>query len=93
MRYSVNYQLLAKGAERPRDDGTTIEIDSEKSDEQIILPNTGDYVHLDNAGTDRPSLNGRVKSRAFFYAGGNYCHINIVVEEAEGEEWSKLIKE
>jgi FAD/FMN-containing dehydrogenase len=93
MRYSINYQLLPKGELGPRDDGTTIDIDTGKTDEQVILPNVGDYVNLDNSGTDKTSLNGRVRSRAFFYAGDGYCHINIVVEETEGEEWSKLIKE
>jgi hypothetical protein len=96
MRYSVEYQYLEKGAQRPTDDGEVVGIRANDEAGLVILPNVGDYVHIDNSSSARASFNGKVKSRAFFYIGSSEsisCHVNIVVEETEESEWAKLIKE
>lgn len=90
MRYFLNYQNLGKGDDRPIDEGETIDIDIQK-DGHAILPSVGDFVLLDNSGTDMASFRGRVRSRLFRYVKDS-CMINIVLEESD-DEWGALIKE
>jgi hypothetical protein len=92
MKYYLDYQQIDKGALRPKDEGTTIEIDIQQ-DGHAILPNVGDYVSIDNSGTDMANVSGKVRSRLFRYTGQpQTCHINIVVEETD-DNWGKLVKE
>ena len=92
MRYDLNYQQIRKGAARPDDEGTTVEIDI-KADGHVVLPNVGDYVSIDNSGTDMGSVRGRVRSRLFRYIGkADVCYVNIVVEDTD-DDWGKLVKE
>jgi hypothetical protein len=96
MKYHVNYQYLPKGASRPVDDGTTVELSVDESG-FALLPDAGDFVALDNSMNDMASFHGKVKSRLFSYTQGKdvslaSCIINIVVEETD-DDWGKLIKE
>jgi hypothetical protein len=69
MRYSIDYQFLAKGASRPTDDGEIVGIEAIDSTGTVILPDVGDYVHIDNSidGGERSSFSGKVRSRLFTY--------------------------
>lgn len=93
MKYGVNYQYLPKGSTRPQDEGVTVDI-SDISDKGgfVLIPNVGDYVNLDNTMNDMASFAGKVKSRLFSYI-GDYCYVNIVVEQADTDDWGALIKE
>jgi hypothetical protein len=95
MKFGVNYQYLAKGGARPRDDGATVDFPHD-GDEFALLPNVGDFVSIDNTGSHGTiSFAGRVKSRLFRHIineGLQICQINIVVEETD-DDWSLLIKE
>lgn len=98
MKYGIDYQFLAKGASRPTDDGEIVGIEATDTAGTVVLPNVGDYVHIDNSadGIGRSSFSGRVRSRLFTYIGTpneTYCNVNIVVEEADDHDWGKLIKE
>lgn len=97
MKYGIDYQFLAKGADRPTDDGEIVGIEATDETGTVILPNVGDYVHIDNSadGGERSSFSGKVRSRLFTYirtANDVFCNVNIVVEETN-DDWGKLIKE
>ena len=98
MKYSIDFQYLAKGAARPTDDGEIVGIEATDKDGMVILPNVGDYVHIDNSmdGGQISNFSGKVRSRLFTYLRGSddevYCGVNIVVEES-ADDWDKLIKE
>jgi hypothetical protein len=97
MRYSVEYQYMSKGAARPSDDGEVVGIQATDQTGTVILPNVGDYVHIDNSadGVGRASFHGKVCSRLFTYIRSPkdvFCHVNMVVEETD-DDMGKLIKE
>ena len=96
MKYSMNYQYMPKQAARPRDDGTTVEVEADWNGFAPI-PNVGDFVHHDNSMNGMASFHGKVKSRVFFYIRGStpenaVCMINIMIEETD-DDWGKLSKE
>ena len=100
MKYGIDFQFLAKGATRPTDDGEIVGISADDKSGAVVLPNVGDYVHIDNScdGGQRSSFSGKVRSRLFTYIRSSsedvYCGVNIVVEEHDDKtEWGKLIKE
>ncbi|EJG0303358.1 hypothetical protein DFX36_RS23280 [Vibrio parahaemolyticus] len=99
MKYSIDYQYLPKGKSRPCDDGEIVGIKADDQTSTVILPNVGDFVHIDNSGDKdgRESFSGKVKSKLFSYLrtpmGEVYCHVNIVVEEDDETNWGALIKE
>jgi hypothetical protein len=93
MKYSVELQYLPKGASRPLDQGSTIDV---QTDDQgfAILPAVGDYINVGFGSGDlegRAEFEGRVATRLFNYM-GDFCGVNIVVEETD-MPWGKLIKE
>jgi hypothetical protein len=95
VKHFIDFQYLPKGKDRPIDDGEIVGI---KSDGNIVLPNVGDFVSIDNS-TDqgkRADFHGRVKSRLFSYIRLSetevHCVVNIVVEETD-DDWGALIKE
>ncbi|WP_321530343.1 hypothetical protein [uncultured Desulfuromonas sp.] len=98
MKYSIDYQYLRKGAARPSDDGEVVGIQADDKNSLVLLPNVGDYVHIDNStdGGRRADFSGKVKSKLFNYVRISeekvFCHINIVVEECD-DDWGQLIKE
>jgi hypothetical protein len=98
LKYSIDYQYMAKGAARPSDDGEVVKIEATDKSGTVIIPNVVDYVHIDTACQNDPrtKFSGKVRSRLFSYArlskDDNLCLINIVVEETD-DNWSKLIKE
>jgi hypothetical protein len=97
VKYFMNYQHMTKGAARPQDDGTTVEVEVDEKGFPLI-PNVGDFVSLDNSSNDMASFKGKVRSRVFRYLGGRdpktdaSCLINIVVEETD-DDWGELSKE
>lgn len=97
MKYYIDYQYLPEGATRPLDDGEAIGIEATGEAGSVLLPDVGDFVHIDNSadGGERVSFSGKVKSRVFRYfrSGAEiHCGINIVVEETD-DDWGLLIKE
>jgi hypothetical protein len=98
MKYRIDYQQLPKGAGRPVDDGQIVDIEATDKSGVVLLPNVGDFVHIDNSldGGQRSSFKGRVRSRMFSYIRGSddevFCAVNIVVEETD-DNWGQLIKE
>ena len=97
MKYGIDYQFLARGAARPADDGEIVGIEATDATGTVILPDVGDYVHIDNSadGGERSSFSGKVRSRLFTYIRTPidvYCNVNIVVEETD-DDWGQLIKE
>lgn len=98
MKYSIDYQYLAKGASRPSDDGEVVGIRTDDESGPVLLPNVGDYVHIDNSMDkgQRTAFSGKVRSKLFNYIRISndevMCGINIVVEETD-DDWGKLIKE
>lgn len=98
MKYSIDYQYLSKGASRPSDDGEIVGIKADDESGTVLLPNVGDYVHIDNSVDKgkRSAFSGKVRSRLFNYIRVSeddvYCSVNIVVEETD-DDWGKLIKE
>ncbi len=97
MKYGIDYQFLAKGASRPTDDGEIVGIEATDATGTVILPNVGDYVHIDNSadGGERSDFCGKVRSRLFNYTRTRddvFCHINIIVEETD-DDWGKLSKQ
>ncbi len=69
MKYSIDYQYLSKGSSRPSDDGEVVGIQADDSSGVVLLPNVGDYVHIDNStdGGQRAAFSGKVKSKLFNY--------------------------
>lgn len=97
MKYGIDFQFLAKGAARPTDDGEIVRIEATDETGTVILPDVGDYVHIDNSadGGERSRFFGKVRSRLFSYIRSRndvYCGVNIVVEETDDDR-GKLIKE
>jgi hypothetical protein len=98
MRYQIDYQYMGKGALRPSDDGEVVGISATDESGVVLLPNVGDFVHIDNSadGGERVSFSGKVRSRAFFYirsVDDVFCNVNIVIEETDDKVWAQLIKE
>lgn len=97
MKYGIDYQFLPKNSDRPIDDGEIVGIEATDQSGIVLLPNVGDYVHIENSADPlgRSSFCGRVRSRLFRYIRTSkdiHCHVNIVVEE-DNDDWGKLIKE
>ena len=94
MKYGIDYQYLPKGAARPLDDGEVVPIEIDNSG-YALIPNVGDFVHIDASTIDGNSFSGRVKSRLFSFIRTppkDFCSVNIVVEETD-DDWGMLIKE
>ena len=98
MKYSIDFQYMPKGAARPIDDGEIVGIQADDKSGVILLPDVGDFVHIDNSsdGGERSDFSGKVRSRLFTYIRSRndeiYCGVNVVVEETD-DDWGKLIKE
>ncbi|WP_186151556.1 hypothetical protein [Burkholderia gladioli] len=98
IKHFVDYQYLPKGAARPLDDGETVGIQATDANGVVLLPNVGDYVHVDNSldGGERTAFSGKVRSRLFRYIRMSddsvSCSVNIVVEQTD-DDWGMLIKE
>lgn len=92
MKYYIDFQHMPKGSSRPTDDGEIVGIEAGE-DTFALLPQVGDYVHVDNSTDEqgRGSLTGRVKSRLFMYA-RETCTVNVVVEETD-DDFGALIKQ
>jgi hypothetical protein len=97
MKYSVNYQYRPKGKNRPNDDGELVPIKIIDTTNLVLLPNIGDYVRIGATVSEHASIAGLVASRYFRYQevsdGSVYCHVNIVIDECDGEVLEQLIKE
>jgi hypothetical protein len=88
MKYLVTFQQLGK--DRPIDHPSTADFEAYDSG---MLPNVGDYVDVNPLEDEnRPRYKGKVKSRLFQYQGHGNCHINIVIENADGDDWGALIE-
>ena len=98
MRYSIDYQYMPKGAERPLDEGEVVGIEISPRSGSVLIPEVGDYISIDNSLDDggRASFSGRVHSRLYSYTRISQdevvCSVNIVVAE-DDEGWHRLIKE
>lgn len=95
MKYSIDYQQLHMGHQRPSDDGDVVGVEFESESGFALIPNVGDVVHVP-AMDGHVSVKGLVKTRLFSYTRVGtelYCGINIVVEERDDIEWGALIKE
>lgn len=97
MKYGIDFQHMAKGAARPSDDGQVVGIEATDETGTVVIPDVGDYVHIDNSmdKEGRSSFSGKVRSRLFRYIRASddvYCQVNIVVEDTD-DDWGKLIKE
>lgn len=95
MKYSIDYQQLHKGHQRPSDDGDVVGVEFESESGFALIPNVGDVVHVP-AMEGHVSVKGVVKTRLFSYTRVGeklYCGINIVVEERDDINWGALIKE
>lgn len=97
MKYSVDYQYMDPPGTRPQDDGEIVGIQFSSEEGSALIPNVGDYVHIDNSadGGERSSFSGKVRSRLFTYIrtpGDIFCHVNIVVQK-DNDDWGLLIKE
>lgn len=97
MQYRIDYQYLPASSSRPIDDGEIVGIEATDQSGVVILPNVGDYIHIDNSvdGGERTNFSGKVRSRLFRYirsTNDTYCLVNIVVEE-DSDDWGMLVKE
>lgn len=92
MKYFVTFQQMGTNG-RPIDHPSTA--DHETDDKGITtLPSVGDYVQIEPLSVEgAPRYAGRVKSRLFRYLGEGNCGINIVVEDADDDDWGAVIKE
>ncbi|MGC1458265.1 MAG: hypothetical protein WA825_08325 [Steroidobacteraceae bacterium] len=97
MDYYIDFQYLPKGAARPLDQGEVVNIQASSEGTFAMLPNVGDYVHIDNSTDkgERAGFSGKVRSRVYHYLRVAEDHVNvaavIVVEETD-DDWSKLEK-
>lgn len=94
MKYSYDFQYMARGSARPSDDGEVVGVTVDDT-QFAVIPNVGDYVNIVQI-TKEPeyaTFTGRVRSRLFTYFGKEHCGINIVVEEVDEAIWGELIKE
>lgn len=92
MKYTVDYEFLPRGFSRPHDQGRSPAVTEFDDDIQLkpLLPSAGDHVRITDPHSPGGILRtGRVKSRLFSYV-RDTCHINILVEEIEPEEWESL---
>lgn len=98
MQYSIDYQYMPKGRARPSDDGNVVAITATDKSGTVVIPNVGDFVHIDTfiENDTRSKFSGRVRSRLFSYHrmsdDETLCQVNIVVEETD-DDWGELIKE
>ena len=92
MKYYVQFQEFSPRNNRPIDHPSEADFET---DDSGMIPNVGDYVQIQalRDPVNSPSFSGKVKSRLFSYIGPDNCGINIVVEDASGDDWGKLIKE
>jgi hypothetical protein len=94
MEYTIDYQYLPKGADRPEDDGAIVGIEATDKGGLVLLPAVGDLVAVSCRGG--ASFKGRVATRYFSYVrvGRDWmCMVNVVVAEAPDQDWGKLVKE
>ncbi|TIX70771.1 MAG: hypothetical protein E5V25_09395 [Mesorhizobium sp.] len=90
MKYHVTFQEMGKQHGRPIDHPSASDFET---DGLGMLPNVGDYVHIEPLGKpEAPRYSGRVKSRLFTYINNDNCGINIVIEDTD-DDWGALIKE
>src|SRR5690606_643820 len=97
MKYFVDYQYLPKGASRPVDNGEVVPLEISAGADPSLLPNVGDYVHIDNSMFKgaRAGFSGKVRSRYFRYICSEHeanCAVNIVIEQTD-DDFSALVKE
>lgn len=95
VKYSIDYQQLHAGHQRPSDDGDVVGVEFESESGFALIPNVGDFVHVP-AMEGHVSVKGVVKTRLFSYTRVGeqlFCGINIVVEERDDINWGVLIKE
>jgi len=97
MNYYVDYQYLPKGASRPIDNGEVVPLDITAGGDPSLLPNVGDYVHIDNSlfKGARVGFSGKVRSRYFRYLCAEdlaNCAVTIVVEQTD-DDFGALVKE
>jgi hypothetical protein len=98
LKYSIDYQYMPKGSDRPSDDGEVVPIEATDKSGTVIIPNVGDFVHIDTFDQNDPrtKFSGRVRSRLFSYFRHSnkdtFCHVNIVVEQTD-DNWDELLKE
>lgn len=61
MAYSLNYQYFPKNRPngRPLDSGAALLDHPVKAEELVLLPNVGDYVHVDNSVRGGDTFAGR----------------------------------
>jgi hypothetical protein len=91
MKYYVSFQEFSKKNGRPIDHNSASDFET---DGLGMIPNVGDYVHLEPMGKpEAPRYSGRVKSRLFSYFNNETCSINIVVEANDADDWGAVIKE
>jgi hypothetical protein len=89
---------MPKDSDRPSDDGEVVTITATDKSGTVIIPNVGDFVHIDTFDENDPrtKFSGRVRTRLFTYfrhsSDDTFCHVNIVVEETD-YNWGELIKE
>jgi len=100
LKYYIDYQHMPKGAARPLDNGNVVPIEANDKNGLVILPNVGDFVHIEFVRGGAEGFSGKVRSRLFrYFADGSEkeqietsCTVNIVVEETD-DDWGRLIKE
>ncbi len=94
MKYSIQYQYRPKSKTRLNDDGELVPI---TVNDETILPNIGDHVHIGATEISQSGVLGVVASRFFYYqqisSGEVFCSVNIVLDECDDDVWSKLIRE
>lgn len=90
MKYFVTFQQMGKHG-RPIDHPSAADFEA---DGAAALPNVGDYVQILAFGHEgAPQYSGKVRSRLFRYLGADNCGVNIVIEDADDDDWGALIKE